>query len=128
MLHQLKRSGVGVEDLKCIYCSVIRPLLEYACPVWHSSITKLQSQDIENIQKRVLRTIYGWKSYEVLLQEAGLPMLNERRYTLCKNYFRECMEFHTELLPCKRLSISCSHILFTSAGHLGTRTVLYHGN
>ena len=103
MLHQLKRSGVGIEDLKCIYCSVIRPLLEYACPVWHSSITKLQSQDIENIQKRVLRTIYGWKSYEVLLQEAGLPMLNERRYTLCKNYFRECMEFHTKLLPCKRL-------------------------
>ena len=48
-----------------IYCSVIRPLLEYACAVWHSSITQQQSQDIENIQKRVLRTLYGWKSYEV---------------------------------------------------------------
>jgi len=38
-LKQLKRLGAGRNDLLCFYGAVIRPVLEYACPVWHSSIT-----------------------------------------------------------------------------------------
>ena len=34
MLYQLKRAGIGQHDLVTIYISVIRPVLEYACPVW----------------------------------------------------------------------------------------------
>ena len=33
LLYHLKRSGVPVEDLLTVYKSMIRPLLEYACPV-----------------------------------------------------------------------------------------------
>ena len=33
MLYQLKRAGIGQHDLVIIYVSVIRHLLEYACPV-----------------------------------------------------------------------------------------------
>ena len=32
MLYQLKRTGIGQHDLVTIYVSVIRPVLEYACP------------------------------------------------------------------------------------------------
>jgi len=32
-LKQLKRSGAGRDDLLCFYCTVIRPVLEYACPL-----------------------------------------------------------------------------------------------
>ena len=39
-----------------VYLSFIRPLLEYACPVWHSQLSKELSDKIESIQKRLLRT------------------------------------------------------------------------
>jgi len=38
-LELLKRSGVGLDDLLCFYKTVVRPVLEYACPAWHSSLT-----------------------------------------------------------------------------------------
>ena len=38
-LKQLKRSGTGRDDLLCFYGTVIRPVLEYACPLWHTSLT-----------------------------------------------------------------------------------------
>jgi len=34
-LKQLKRSGVEADDLLYFYVMAIRPVLEYACPVWH---------------------------------------------------------------------------------------------
>ena len=35
MLDQLKRAGFTQKDLVSVYVSVVRPGLEYACPVWH---------------------------------------------------------------------------------------------
>jgi hypothetical protein len=32
----LKRSGVDVDELLHYYYSFVRPVLEYACPVWHT--------------------------------------------------------------------------------------------
>ena len=33
-LYQLKRAGVKQADLVTINISVVRPVVEYACPVW----------------------------------------------------------------------------------------------
>ena len=38
-LRTLRRNGVPPADLRSVYCYFIRPLLEYTCPVWHSSLT-----------------------------------------------------------------------------------------
>ena len=38
-LKQLKRSSLGPDDLFHFYATMIRPVLEYACPVWHSGLT-----------------------------------------------------------------------------------------
>ena len=37
-LKQLKRSSVDPDDLYDFYTTVIKPILEYACPVWHSGL------------------------------------------------------------------------------------------
>ena len=37
MLYQLKRAGSTQKDLVSVYVSVVRPVLEYACPVWHTN-------------------------------------------------------------------------------------------
>ena len=33
MLYQMKRAGISQADLVIVYLSVVRPVLEYACPV-----------------------------------------------------------------------------------------------
>ena len=64
-LKQLKRSSVDPDDLYHFYTTVIRPILEYACPVWHSSLTVEHSNRIEAIQKRAFRIIFGRFVYTV---------------------------------------------------------------
>ena len=54
----LKRCSLSTEDLLHFYFSVVRPILEYACPVWHTSLTKEQTCQIEHIQKRAMRIIF----------------------------------------------------------------------
>ena len=47
-LKQLKRSGMTEKDLVLYYKTVIRPAVEYACQVWHTSLTNnfnLRSQE-----------------------------------------------------------------------------------
>ena len=55
------------------YISVIRPVLEYAVAAWHTGLTKEQSDELEALQKRALRIIYGGSrvthsSYEFFVQ------------------------------------------------------------
>ena len=38
-LKKLKRAGVSVDDLVHYYLTVIRPVLEYTCAVWHPALT-----------------------------------------------------------------------------------------
>ena len=46
VLKQLTRAGVPHSQLQHFYLTVIRPVLEYASPVWHHLITKKQSDQI----------------------------------------------------------------------------------
>ena len=52
MLYQLKRAGISQKDLVSVYVSVVRPVLEYACPIWHTNLRQYLSDNIEVIQKR----------------------------------------------------------------------------
>ena len=48
-LKQLTPDGVPHSQLRHFYLTVIRPVLEYASPVWHHLITKKQSDQTEAI-------------------------------------------------------------------------------
>ncbi len=43
MLTRLERFGLSVEDLVTIYVGFVRPLLEYAVPVWHPGLTEIET-------------------------------------------------------------------------------------
>mgnify|MGYP006343999921 CR=1 FL=1 len=58
-LKLLKRAAMSTADLLRYYESVIRPVAECACVVWHYSLTKDQSARLESIQRRALKLIYG---------------------------------------------------------------------
>ena len=89
VVYQLVRSGLSASDVISVYISLIRSILEYACPVWHCGITKGQSDEIEGVQRRCLRIVYPELSYSDSLQIAGLEQLRVRRERLVHNLFNE---------------------------------------
>ena len=44
-LSQLKRARVGTKELVLFFTTCIRPILEYASPVFHNGLTNYLSQD-----------------------------------------------------------------------------------
>jgi hypothetical protein len=87
-LVQLKRNGATVKDMLHFYETVIRSLLEYACPAWHSSLTVDQSSRIEAIQRRSFKVIYGSSShYENICHDHSHASLSSRREFLCERFF-----------------------------------------
>ena len=116
-LKLLKRSGVPTADLLHYYVSVIRPTLEYACPVWHSSITSEQSDTLENMQKRALRVIYGSRftdaSYCSFCNELSLSPFADRREQLTFNFFSKMLNPNSclsHLIPERRDKIVLSRL------------------
>ena len=89
LLSQLKRAGIAQSVLVRFYCSVIRPILEYACQVFHCNLPLYLSEEIERIQRRALRIIFPDCSYSAGLVKAALTTLYDRRSTLCKEFFSD---------------------------------------
>ena len=54
LLSQLKRAGISSDDLLAFYYSVIRSVLEFSCHLFHRSLPKYLSDDIERIQRRAM--------------------------------------------------------------------------
>ncbi len=94
MLTRLRRFGVPTEDLVSVYIGYIRPICEYAAPVWHSNITADQTTQLERIQKRACRIILGSKydSYTETLLQLDLQTLQDRRWHLCHQFANKCKD------------------------------------
>ena len=63
MLRLLKRANADTRMLSIAFTTIIRPVLEYACQVWHFNIPGYLSDDIERVQRRALRIILPELSY-----------------------------------------------------------------
>ena len=53
----------GHADLVTVHISVVRPVVEYACPVWHTNLPICFSDNIDMIQKRAVKSIFPGMSY-----------------------------------------------------------------
>ena len=74
ILSNLLSFSVPLHELIHIYILYIRSVVEQACIVWHSSLTKGESLDLERIQKVALRIILGdsYRTYEEALKTCNL--------------------------------------------------------
>ena len=79
----------GTNTLITVYTTIIRPVLEYACQVWHFNIQEYLSEDIEKIQRRALRISLPLMSYREARNFTGIPLLKARRETLCEQFFKK---------------------------------------
>ena len=75
-LRQLKRAKLPLsKDLLLFYVTCIRPVAEYVCVVFHDSLPKYLSDDLEKLQKRACRIILPGHSFENAINELSLTSL-----------------------------------------------------
>ena len=90
-----------------IYASLIRPCFDSAGDVYHSMLTKTQSDMLERMQQQIMKIIFGFDtSYQQCLSKAGLDYLSVSRFNLCERF---------ALKTVKKLgfgSISCNASIF----------------
>ena len=90
--YHLKRAGIDRKSLILFYCTCIRSILEYACQAFHTNLPAYLSDQIERVQKRVLRILFPEVSYGKALEDAGLKTLFRRREELCSSLFKQTVE------------------------------------
>ena len=96
-LCKLKQFGVKQEERLTTWKVLIRPITEYAAPLWHSGLLECDKRILENLQKKALGLILGTVyidyrryyrikgqpvSYELALKLCDLTSLDERRENL----------------------------------------------
>jgi len=73
-LKQLKTAGLSNRHLLRFYITVIRPLLEYYAPEWHYTLTKVQSESLEAVQKcanHITHNFRWWCVFIWCIQRTG---------------------------------------------------------
>ena len=79
-LQHLKRSGMANADLLHIYKVTIRPAIEYASAAYHCLLTKEQSNSLERLQLRTMKTVFGdLVSYGTVIDAGLIEPLCQRR-------------------------------------------------
>ena len=112
-LRLLKRAGLSPIDLTSTYSSFIRSRIEYASPAW-SALPISLSNLLESIQKRALRIIFPYLSYDDALTISGLAILSSRRENSCKKFM---VSLRANRSPCNPLTdiikerlLDCVHV------------------
>ena len=83
----MKLSGVPNNDIATVFMTTIRPVIEYACPVYNHMLTGSQIETLEAMQRRCFKIIYGHQtSYREARERSGAPLLSERRKTIVEKF------------------------------------------
>ena len=85
ILRRMQLLDLNEMQLFDAYKKEIRSVLEYAVPVWHSSITRKEVSEIEGIQKLAFRIILkqSYTSYSRACNFFGTETLEQRRQNIC---------------------------------------------
>ena len=94
LLRKLAEFGAPVNDLKTIYISYIRSVLEQSAVVWHSSLTEENISDLSRVQKTACKVILGgrYKDYEKALEVLDIERLSDRREKLCQTFAKRSIK------------------------------------
>ena len=97
----LKQFDFNQEELLIAWKVLLRPITEYAVPLWHSGLLKSDINKLERLQKKAIGLILGTTyienrryykvngqavSYVTALKHLELPTLTERRETLTSKF------------------------------------------
>ena len=84
----------STNDLKNIYLTFIRSVLEQSAVVWNCSLSKTNKKYIERVQKAAVKVILGktYTTYKKGLKYLNLYTVDRRRENLCINFGKKCIK------------------------------------
>ena len=92
VLRHLGHRGFSKPDLLRVYKSIVLPAHDYCSNVYNSVITQYQADELERLQARALKAIYGYQfSYRELREMSGLTTLRERRNARSDSFVQKCL-------------------------------------
>ena len=96
ILIRFKSLGATTQQLLQVYFTRVRSTLEFAAPVFHGGLTKLQSNQLEMVQKKALAIILAqsYTNYETALLSLNMERLDIRREKLCLSFAIKCTKSH----------------------------------
>ena len=103
VILRFKALGGTREQLLSVYQLRIRSTLEFAAPVFHSSMTQDQCRQVEMVQKKAFAIILGlgYRSYEFALETLKQDRLDSRRESISLNFALKCSKSprHNSMFP-----------------------------
>ena len=94
LLTKVAGFGANREDLKAVFITFVRSVLEQSSVVWHTSLSLENSEDLERIQKSAMKILMKneYKGYESSLRQLDLMKLSDRRDDLLLKYGLNCLK------------------------------------
>ena len=87
VLRHLRVFGLKEMELVEVYKTVIRPVADYCCVVYHSQLTDEQDELIERLQSNALKCIFGPRVRASEMRRlAGVTTLRQRRIELTDKF------------------------------------------
>ena len=84
MLYRLRDAGIKGRLLYRLYCCYVQSSIEYCSPVYHALLNKGQEEQLEKIQRHVLRICFGTATpVEDIMEVNGIETLKARRERRC---------------------------------------------
>ena len=93
ILYKAASFTLNRNDLRSIYLTYVRSILQHSTVVWSSSLTE-KRRDLERVQKSAVRVIMGAKftSYKNGLKSLNIEKLTARREKLYLKFAKKFMK------------------------------------
>ena len=92
-LIHLRGAGISGDRLFRLYICLVRPVLEVNSVIFHSMLSKQQSNEIEKLQKKVIRLCYGqFYCYETIRNTLSIESLVDRRVKAVKRFVSKALK------------------------------------
>ena len=97
LVRRTCRDLKDIDTMNTLYCSLVRPLLEYSCETWNPH-TKRNIDKLEAVQRRATRWITrSDDDYDTRLSKLKLLSLSNRRFTRDVTFFFNVINGHYDI-------------------------------
>ena len=111
IMRRMLKLDLDTDKMFDTYTKEVRSILELAVPVWHSRLTKQQTQDIERIQKMAFKIILQekYQTYPLACSQFATTTLCERRVKLCSKFATKNLKSENSLFTILKTTMHTRH-------------------
>ena len=139
LIRQILSFGATNAEMVHFWIVFCRSLLEQASVVWHTSLSKENTDDLERTQKSFAKLVLKnqYNTYEDALEKLNLDTLADRRKKISLKFAQDGIKFDTfnDLLKKKEKNLQCEtryqnefEIQFANTERLKKSSVIYLQN